>query len=164
MKEKHFEIKNGDQTIMILDYDVYCKESKKQERIVASFQNGMHMYDPYFIALALYDLPVNILKENESKLNKRKVLQYFRNEVPYSDIIYVLTCGAKFWNDNDLKVNWNAEKTKEFWKNELDELFNECFTLSDLILSLNYLKNDLILKKFGNFVRFLNENEDQLNK
>lgn len=115
----------------------------------------MILTDPYLIALCLFELNKDIIDVLKNQLSEKKICQYFKNKIPYCEILYSLTGGNEIWNDEKLNLKWDEDKALRIWKDELDDLIEECSTIYDLMIVFYYFKNQFIISNPENFNEFL---------
>lgn len=149
------ELLFNNQLIATLSYNVF--ENNEHYFVKADYGNGKVITDPYLIALSLFELHPKILNELKVNLEEKKVCQYYRKDIPYYEIFYTLTGGDDIWKSTEFNIKWNFDNALKFWKDDLDDLLHDCYTIYDLITVFIYFKNDLIVKTFPEFLRLFNE-------
>lgn len=143
--------------VLQIKYDFYDKDLDRRLFVRADFPNGLKLYDPYSIALALIDLPKEFFTNRNVALLQKKVVQYFRKKIPYSDIVYMLLGGDRVWQDERLQMPWDEKKAMEFWKGEIDEILMDAFTIEQVLVAFCWLRSEIMMNRLHEFRDYLNK-------
>jgi hypothetical protein len=148
-----YKIQISNSLAISLEYNIFIEN--KLYRVYAKYpETGLTLDDPFLIALTLFEYN-NETIENYKHALEKKILQYFKNKIPYFEIFYVLTGGKQIWS----KMKW-SNKIIDYWQEDLDELIKDCISIYDLILVFKYFKYEIIQNRLEYMKNFINITED----
>lgn len=151
-KIKSFKIKLPKNLEISIEYNVFL--DTELQRVYAKYPNNLTLNDPFLIALTLFEYEMNSIEIYKEQLSK-KVLQYFKDKIPYYEIFYTLTGGKDVWKELNM-----PNSIIKFWKDDLDEILSDCISIYDLILVFKYFKYEIIKKRLNYLNKIINSNDE----